>query len=415
MRVGICLAFLCCFPAPAVGQVIRVVSWNTANDVSSTGGDAHPPAIGGPADGVFRAIGALSVTGSAPAHPIDILALQESAIFTGSGPNPTAQAYANILNSIYTNAAYVATPGGTTDGATQGNGPNTLVYNSKTVTLVSQVGIGTASTSGAPRQPVRYRFQPVGSSAVFYLYNDHFKSATDSSSQARRGVEATLLTNDANTLSAGTPIIYAGDYNPTQQTADPGYSGVVTGSPTNHAVDPLNPNNVSQSWNSTTKYQTESPATTAAFTGQSAGGMQFRDDFLMNSPGMLSGNNAIFYLTGGTPTFTTTFVQFGNTATFDTAGNQISPATHANAGAITTSSASAFATELSGQYTTSGAMTVLTDLTQAADHLPVVADYQVVPEPSSVALVMVAVAGIGFARRKVRRCLPCASPAPAGR
>src|SRR5207302_1631577 len=102
VRLGIWLAVVIVFVSgPAYGQTLRVVSWNTANDVTNTGGDTHPPAIGGPADGVFRAIGALSVTGAAPARPIDVLALQESAINTGGGINPTAQAYANILNSIY--------------------------------------------------------------------------------------------------------------------------------------------------------------------------------------------------------------------------------------------------------------------------------------------------------------------------
>ena len=39
------------------------------------------------------------------AHPIDVLALQESAYSTSS-PNPTAQAYANVLNSIYGTGTY---------------------------------------------------------------------------------------------------------------------------------------------------------------------------------------------------------------------------------------------------------------------------------------------------------------------
>src|SRR5437868_4962799 len=147
--IFVCIAFA----GPAIGQTLRIVSWNTANDVSNTGGDTHTPAIGGPADGVFRAIGAMSVTGSAPARPIDVLALQESAINTGGGTNPTAAAYASILNSIYPGANYVAaTLNATTDGSSTGNGPNTLVYRSSTLQLLSQTGVGTSSSSGAPRQ-----------------------------------------------------------------------------------------------------------------------------------------------------------------------------------------------------------------------------------------------------------------------
>jgi hypothetical protein len=365
------LFFVC--SSSVCGQTLRIVSWNTANDVSNAGGDTHPPTIGGPAQSVLQAIGAVSVTANAPARPIDVLALQESAIFTGSGVNPTAQAYANILNTIYPTASYVATQGGTTDGSSTGNGPNTLVYNTKTVTLVSQVGIGTPSSSGAARQPVRFQFQPVGSTAVFYVYNDHFKSGTTATDNTRRGVEATLLTNDVNSLPAGTRVVFAGDYNPTNQTSDAGYTGVVTGSASNHGVDPLNPTNVAQTWNGTVRYETESPATSAFFTGQGTGGMSFRDDFLMHSPGMLSGG-AISFVQGS-------FLQFGNTATFDANGNLINPATHTDNGAITSSSSSAFAAELSGQYTSAQAAAVLTDLTQAADHLPVVADYRIVPVP----------------------------------
>ena len=58
--------------------------------------------------------------------------------------------------------------------------------------------------------------------------------------------------------------------------------------------------------------------------------MHFRDDLILNSPAMLSGN-PIAYVAGS-------FVQFGNTATFDAAGNPINPATHTNGGAITSSS-----------------------------------------------------------------------------
>jgi hypothetical protein len=325
--------------------------------------------------------------------------LQESAINSGTGVNPTAQAYANILNDIDPAGLYVAaTLNATTDGNATGNGPNTLVYRSASVTLLGQTGVGTSSSSGAPRQVARYQFQPIGnSSANFYVYVSHMKSGTGSSNENRRGAEATIINTDVNALPNNTPFVFTGDYNPTSGVTDQGYQGVVGNTGSNHAVDPLNPtNNLTQTWSNITNFETESPLNgTANFTGQSNGGMHFRDDFIMNSPGMLAGN-AIHYLTGS-------YVEFGNTATFDANGNQINPATHTNGGSITSSSNSAFAAELSGTYgTPSGAAGVLTALTQAADHLPVVSDYQFtpVPEPSTFALLAGAAAACaGYFRR----------------
>jgi hypothetical protein len=384
---------------PASAQILRVVSWNTANDVASAGNgsDSHPPGQTSPTNymaaptGVFQAIEKLNVSGFT--RPIDILALQESVVNT-SGTNPTAQAYANILNSIYPDAVHpnkykAGTVNGATDGAATGNGPQTVVYNSATVTLTSEQAIGTIGGSpDFPRQVLLYKFQAVSNPAAqFYLFNDHFKSGTATSDKTSRGTEGTFVASTANGLPANTPIVYAGDYNPTDNVSDLGYSRVIAGTGTNnnHGIDPLNPSNVAQAWNTSAlrSFDTEAPSTSAFFTGQGTGGMNFRDDFLLNSPGMMSGN-AIHYLTNS-------FVNFGNTGS------------HTYGSAITSGSTSAanFAAQLSG-YSTAQAGTVLTQLTQAADHLPVVADYQVapVPEPSSLALGMIGAAVMGYVRRR---------------
>ncbi len=329
-------------PAPGSGQVLRVVSWNTANDVGNSGTDSHPPDQTSPKNymapplGVFQAIGALTTGGGL--HPIDILALQESVVTT-TGTNQTAQAYANILNSLYPGAGYmVGALNGATDGAATGNGPQTIVYRSTTVTLLSEQALGSvgSGTGQIPRSVMLYKFQAVSNPAAqFYLFNDHFKSGTAGSDMTTRGDEAAVINTAANNLPANTPIIYAGDYNPTGNTSDPGYAGVIAGTGThnNHGIDPLNPTNVSQTWNTSANrsFDTESPASSATgayFPGQSTGGMQFRDDFLLDSPGMQSGN-AIQYVGNS-------FVNFGNTGT------------HTYGSAITTGSSSAFAAELSG-------------------------------------------------------------------
>src|SRR5207248_9120631 len=130
----------------------------------------------------------------------------------------------------------------------------------------AQRALGAPSGSGIARQVMMYRFQPIGgpSSAAFYLFNDHFKSGTTTSDDNRRGVEAGVINTATTGLSNNTPIIFAGDYNPTNNTADQGYHGVVTGNGTNNnrGIDPLNPNNVSQAWDTSANksFDTESPA-----------------------------------------------------------------------------------------------------------------------------------------------------------
>ena len=93
-------------------------AWNTANDVNSNGSDSHPPSLRERRpprpEGVFRAIGALSVTANAPARPIDILVPARVGELHRHGVNPTAQQYANLLNAIYPSASYTATQGGRT-------------------------------------------------------------------------------------------------------------------------------------------------------------------------------------------------------------------------------------------------------------------------------------------------------------
>ena len=91
-------------------QNLRIVSWNTANDVAKGGADSHPPGTvpwTAAPTGIFQAIEKLNDSGST--YPIDILCLQESVVNT-SGVVSTAQAYADILNGIYGAETYSALP-----------------------------------------------------------------------------------------------------------------------------------------------------------------------------------------------------------------------------------------------------------------------------------------------------------------
>ena len=139
------------------------------------------------------------------------------------------------------------------------------MYNSKTVTSAPGRRSGRdPSSSGAARQPVRYQFQPVDvSTAGFYLYNDHFKSGTTTSrsDDSRRGAEATLLVNNAATHCGQHALVYGATTTLQSSHRRRRISRSHTGTADNHAVDPLNPDNVTQTWNNTIRYETESPAT----------------------------------------------------------------------------------------------------------------------------------------------------------
>ena len=112
--------------------------------------------------------------------------------------------------------AYDSTTDPTTGGT--GGGPNGLVYNTTTVQLLGAAVIGSASGSGAPRAPMRYKLAPKGyndHSADFFLYVSHMKSGSATSDINRRNVEAnTIRTNAATSVvGANAHVIYSGDYN----------------------------------------------------------------------------------------------------------------------------------------------------------------------------------------------------------
>ena len=108
-----------------------------------------------------------------------------------------------------------------------GNGPNALVYNTKTLQLLASVPVdppgGTSnlgSSSGEYREVMRYEFAPAGMTPTatneFYIYVSHYKSGTSSSDLAYRNGEAQIIrTNEAIDLPANARVLYVGDYNVT--------------------------------------------------------------------------------------------------------------------------------------------------------------------------------------------------------
>jgi hypothetical protein len=363
MLVGIALS------AAAQTRTLRIVTYNLGADIN--GITAPQPGLIAPPDdaanyaagGVLEGIGE-EIVGSDPAQAIDILALEE----TTSNPQTVAP-IANGLNTFYgvpgmfTNSTYQATEsGGVT---TSGNGPNAIVFNTRTVQLLASVPVdppgGTSalgSSSGMYREVMRYQFAPAGvatnAANVFYVYVSHYKSGTGSGNEAARLGEAQIVRNNAATLPATARILYVGDFN--TGVAVEGMYVTLIAPGTNQALDPVNPagaTNLTWDGNAALEVKTFSPVA-----------IHYRDDYQMMTTNVYSG------ISGGLKFVPGTYHIFGNNGSIPYLAN------------VTTN----LNTALTGRLATNGpvfisATQLYTDLTNASDHLPCVADYTI-PMPA---------------------------------
>jgi len=315
--------------AAAEAGGIRVVTYNIDAD---TGTSTPQPGL----DTVLQAIGNANLAGNT--QPIDVLALQEL-YFT---PSTTLQPLVNSLNAIYGNRAYAFDPFvGATTGNLTGNGPNGLIYKTSTIQVLEAVGIGPVSGSGAARQPVRYKLHPIGypSTADFYIYVSHYKASSGSSNANRRNIEATTIRTDANALGPNAHIIYSGDFNLTGGSGEAAYQTLI-GPGNGQAHDPVNP---AGNW-----------ANSSQFVGlctESATTLDARFDFLLVSGATL--NQPGFQFVPGS------YTAFGNNGSTVFGGNV----------------SSASNTALMDLPNRTQVLSLLTTVT---DHLPVVADFNIV-------------------------------------
>lgn len=303
---------------------IRIVNFNT---------------LGNPRTGsqtVLTALGDESVNGIAKTP--DIFSLQEQS-------SSTTANYVSMLNGIYGAGTYAST---SLFGA--GDTTQSFIYNTKTIQLISQQLVGTASSSGMPRQALRAEFRPVGydSTADFYVYSSHFKSSEGTEEAARRNIEAQTLRADANSLGTAQHIIYTGDFNIYRSSESAFQTLIASGN--GQAFDPVNRIGTWHDNASFLDVHTQNPRA-----GSNQGGMDDRFDWQMTTAPFMDGEG-LSYITGS-------YHAFGNTGT------------HQLNGSVTTGSATALAARLPG-YTTAEATNVLTALESTSDHLPIVADYQ---------------------------------------
>lgn len=339
--------------AAAQNRTLRVVSYNI--DDADQGNDNNITAAFAGLPTVLQAIGQHQLGGHA--QPIDVLGVEELRSTT----------LANIvtkLNAIYGAGTYAFDP--TTD-PNSGGGPDGLIYNTHTVQVVSAAAIGTVGSYPAvPRAPMRYQLRPTGfgSNADFYMYVSHARSSSDDSVGTSRYNEAQEIRTNANALPANSHIIYSGDWNLFNGSSENAYL-CLTGQTTSDSVnwsgstqgrDPTSANYTVTTWtNSNTSVASRSLYT------DSTTHLTSRLDLQLVTGSMLN-QNGVQLVPG-------TFQVFGNNGT--TAEN-----------AATNLATNTSLSDLSN------ATTVLNDLMEpyagnnnqfvGSDHLPVVADYNVV-------------------------------------
>ena len=199
---------MACLPAAAQ---LRVVTYNiSALEGSATGLQA-----------VFSACHADDRIG--PAQPIDIICFQECPQ-AAVGPLGNLLAASAPAGITYTRATY--TTSSSEDGAT---GAQALFFRTDRFSEITS-GHVDLSTGGS-RNSDRWLLQLTGYSSTaarLYVYSSHLKASTGSANESERLAGATTLRNNADTLPAGSNIIFLGDYN-MYTNSESGYVKMTTG------------------------------------------------------------------------------------------------------------------------------------------------------------------------------------------
>jgi len=225
------------------------------------------------------------------------------------------------------------------------------------------------ASSGEWREVTRYKFAPAGVAAtvsnVFYIYVSHYKSGTTSSDLTQRFGEAQIIrTNEARDLPADARVLYVGDYNVTAS-GEASYQTILSNTAPNGVaqgggIDPMNPTgNPAINWGAIT-----ADTNVLAMETESATDLRYRDDLqVMTTNVYYSGPGGLEYVAG-------TYHVFGNNGSIGYYG-RVNASTN---------------TALNNRLVTNGpvflsAAQLYLDLTNASDHLPVVADYSI-PMPA---------------------------------
>ncbi len=229
---------------------------------------------------------------------------------------------------------------------------------------------GVPSGNGVFRQPMRYEFAPVGVTAgtnnEFYVYVSHYKATSGVTNALDRLGEAMIIRNDeANNLPANARVLYVGDYNPDNNSSEPGYQTICSNSAPDgvkqgQGVDPLNilwgpytDASTTINWSSST-----TNASILFMLSEEAYDLRYRDDLQIMT------SNVYYDVAGGLQYVPGSFHSFGNNASLPWGSNV----------ANTNNTALADGVPLNGLISRAQCYT---NLTGASDHLPIVADYTI--------------------------------------
>jgi endonuclease/exonuclease/phosphatase family protein len=405
--VPLMVCILCPLTALAQVQDIRIVTYNTQDDVSSPTPASALPYLATTIEGV----GQEKYVGDNILQLPDIIALQET-----TSNSVTVSPLVNDLNSYYGTTVfnYSTVQASTSDGTTDGGGPNALIYNQNTVNLISSNVAVTAagSTNGVFRSVMVYEFQPKvdahTSNGIFYVFDSHYKSG-DASTEDDGTTDGTLRLEEAKAIrnyeAANLPstadVLYVGDYN-TDASTDLSYQTMTApNSPSNvnqgQGFDPLNPTlNYNEDWEENSGY--------ASLMTESDTDLRYRDDMqLMTGNVYNDASGHLDYISGSEH-------PFGNNGG-ETEGASINAGTNSALNDTQGNGTQGFAG--TGTLTVSQILDAM-NASLGSDHLPVVADYSIaVPEPATLG-VLVCGSTILLRRRRTGRPV-CGGPIRAER
>jgi hypothetical protein len=231
------------------------------------------------------------------------------------------------------------------DGA---GGGQCMYYRSDVLTEVTSAhaDISTGASRNSDRWLLQLNGYTPSNATRFYLYSSHLKASNTSADEVERNQGATALRNNANALGAGVHTIFLGDYNLYTNTED-AYA-TMTAAGNAQAIDPLGPANWVGSAGAIK--HTQSPRdVTGTLIG---GGVDDRFDFQF-STGEFHDSDGLSYIAGTCRTLGNDGLHYN--VAINAGGNSYFP----------------------GQAARSNALA--TNLFNASDHMPVVADYQVPP------------------------------------